>query len=402
MRFYSDRKTQSMTKFLIRLFIENHENKSDPQVRSAYGMLAGIVGVSINILLFICKAIIGFLSKSIAVLADSFNNLSDAGSFFVSILASKLSKKPADKEHPFGHQRIEYIAALVISLIIMYAGLTLFIDSIKRIFNPQVLVFDWIFIIVLAATMLFKIWLMLFNKNIGEMINSTVQKAAYIDSRNDLIVTTLTIISMLTAKYFSVSLDGFFGIAVSVFVFISGLNIAKTALLPLLGAAADKKIYEKITDKVEAYAGILGTHDLIVHNYGPSNIMATIHAQVPSNSDLQKIHDTIDKIERDVYKEFGISLVIHMDPQQINDVRYFIYKSMVDSIVDHIDMDASIHDFHFQTRNKNILLKFEVCVPHSYTEQQENDIVKTIKKKISETNPHIKCDITVEHAFIES
>lgn len=390
-----------MSNPLIKLFVKNHTDTKSTKVRSAYGMLAGVTGITVNILLFVGKLVIGYLSHSISVIADSFNNLSDAGSSFVSVLAAKLSKKPADKEHPFGHERIEYIAALIISFIIMYAGFSLFLDSIKRISNPDVFVFQWTFVIILFISILFKVWLMVFNKKIAHLINSNVQKAASIDSRNDILVTFLTIVSMLVAKYFLVSIDSYIGIAVSVFVFISGLEIAKSTIMPLLGSAADKKLYEKITEKVESYSGVLGSHDLIVHNYGPSNIMATIHAQVPNNSDLQEVHDIIDRIERDVYKEMGIHLVIHMDPQEVNDVRFFVYKSMVTSIVERLDDAASLHDFHVKFKKQNILLKFELTVPHLYTEQQEQDLLKNIQKEFAKINPEIKSDITIEHGYIE-
>ncbi|HOD92305.1 MAG TPA: cation diffusion facilitator family transporter [Clostridia bacterium] len=390
-----------MNKLLIKLFVKNHEDIENSVVRSAYGMLAGVSGLSVNILLFICKLIVGLLSKSIAVVADSFNNLSDAGSFFISVLASILSKKPADKEHPFGHERIEYIAGLLISFIIMNAGFTLLMNSIKRISEPEIMVFEWAFIIILLVSMLFKAWVMLLNRDIGIRINSYVQKAAFLDSRNDLIVTGLTIVSMLIAKYFNFSIDSFVGIGVSVFVFISGIKIAKGTLMPLLGSAADKKLYEKITSKVESYKGIIGSHDLIVHNYGPSNIMATIHAQVPNNMDMQKVHDVIDKIERDVYKEMGIHLVIHMDPQEVNDIRFFIYKSLLIDIVKRLDSNASIHDFHAKFKNQQIKLDFDVTVPHSYSEQQENALSENIQKELIKSNPAIKCDITIEHGFID-
>jgi len=263
------------------------------------------------------------------------------------------------------------------------------------------MVFEWAFIIILLVSMLFKAWVMLLNRDIGIRINSYVQKAAFLDSRNDLIVTGLTIVSMLIAKYFNFSIDSFVGIGVSVFVFISGIKIAKGTLMPLLGSAADKKLYEKITSKVESYKGIIGSHDLIVHNYGPSNIMATIHAQVPNNMDMQKVHDVIDKIERDVYKEMGIHLVIHMDPQEVNDIRFFIYKSLLIDIVKRLDSNASIHDFHAKFKNQQIKLDFDVTVPHSYSEQQENALSENIQKELIKSNPAIKCDITIEHGFID-
>ena len=389
-----------MNKLLIKLFVKDYKNTDDASVRSAYGMLASVSGLTVNILLFTGKLFIGLLSKSIAVLADSFNNLSDAGSFLITLLASKLSKKPADKEHPFGHERIEYVAALFMSFIIMNAGISLFVDSIKRITQPEPIIFEWAFVIALIVSMLLKAWVMLLNRDIGMRINSYPLKAAFRDSANDLVATSVTVISMLIAKYFNFSIDSYAGIGLSVFVFLSGLKIAKDTLMPLLGSATDKKLYDKITGKVESYDGIIGTHDLIVHSYGPSNIMATIHAQVPNDGDMQKMHDIIDGIEKDVYRETGIHLVIHMDPQEVHDKRFFKYKSVVKGIVKKLDPDAAVHGFNAKFDKNEINLVFDVTVAHSYTQEEEETLSENIKKELAKTNPQVKCDITVEHGFI--
>ena len=389
-----------MNKLLIKLFVKDYKNTDDASVRSAYGMLAGVSGLTVNILLFTGKLFIGLLSKSIAVLADSFNNLSDAGSFLITVLASKLSKKPADKEHPFGHERIEYVAALFMSFIIMNAGISLFVDSIKRITQPEPIVFEWAFVIALIVSMLLKAWVMLLNRDIGIRINSYPLKAAFRDSANDLVATSVTVISMLIAKYFNFSIDSYAGIGLSVFVFLSGLKIAKDTLMPLLGSATDKKLYDRITRKVESYDGIIGTHDLIVHSYGPSNIMATIHAQVPNDGDMQKMHDIIDGIEKDVYRETGIQLGIHMDPQEVHDKRFFKYKSAVKNIVKKLDPDAAVHGFNAKFDKNDINLVFDVTVAHSYTQEEETALSENIKKELAKANPQVKCDITVEHGFI--
>jgi cation diffusion facilitator family transporter len=282
----------------------------------------------------------------------------------------------------------------------MNAGISLFVDSIKRITQPEPIIFEWAFVIALIVSMLLKAWVMLLNRDIGIRINSYPLKAAFRDSANDLVATSVTVISMLIAKYFNFSIDSYAGIGLSVFVFLSGLKIAKDTLMPLLGSATDKKLYDKITGKVESYDGIIGTHDLIVHSYGPSNIMATIHAQVPNDGDMQKMHDIIDGIEKDVYRETGIHLVIHMDPQEVHDKRFFKYKSVVKGIVKKLDPDAAVHGFNAKFDKNEINLVFDVTVAHSYTQEEEETLSENIKKELAKTNPQVKCDITVEHGFI--
>ena len=265
---------------LVRLFIKDSDNVENPNVRTAYGILASIVGIICNVFLFIIKLLIGMMIQSISVMADAFNNLSDAASSIISFIGVKLANRPADKEHPFGHGRYEYIASFVVSFLILQVGFTCFKSSITKIMNPQSITFKPVLILILCLSVGVKIWLALFNRKLGKRINSNVMKATAADSIGDVLITSATILSIIIAGITGLKIDGYMGIAVSIFVFISGINIARETLEPLLGEAIDPKLYQKITKKVCSYKYIIGSHDLVVHNYGPSHTMATIHCEV--------------------------------------------------------------------------------------------------------------------------
>lgn len=389
-----------MTQLLVKLFVKNHENIDNPKVRTSYGVMANIVGIVCNIILFAVKIIIGAIINSISVMADAFNNLSDAGASIIGFIGIKLAEKPADKEHPFGHGRYEYISALVVAFIILQVGFTLFKNSFDKIFSPEEVGFSWISILILAISILVKLWLSVFNKKLGSRINSNVLKATAADSLSDVIVTSATILSIIIGNLTGLNIDGWMGLIVSLFVMLAGFNIAKDTLMPLLGEAVDRKTCERITNKVESYEGIIGTHDLIAHNYGPSNIMATIHAEVSNDGDMQQIHDTIDQIERDVLREMDIFLVIHMDPIEINDEKILEKKNAVEKVVKKLEPKASIHDFRVVNGEKNMNLIFDLVVPHSYKEKDEQALLKKVTKNIRAIYKNSHCVITVENSYI--
>ena len=389
-----------MTGLLVRLFVKESEKTEDRRVRAAYGMMSSIVGVVLNILLFAVKITIGLLINSISVTADAVNNLSDAGSSIISFIGVKLAKRPADQEHPFGHGRIEYISAFAIAVIILIVGYSLFRDSLDKVFHPQQVSFDWVMITILGVSVLVKLWLAVFNRKLGKKINSNIMRAASADSFNDVIVTSATIISIIVGHMFSVNIDGWMGIAVSAFVFYSGFDIAKTALMPLLGEAANREIFERITNKVESYEGIVGTHDLIAHNYGPTHTMATIHAEVPNNSDIEEIHETIDRIERDVLRDMGIFLVIHMDPVETDDETVLEKKRMVDVCIKELEPKASIHDFRVVNGEHDVNFIFDLVVPHSYSEKDEEELLEQLVERINQTNKAYHCVVTIEKNFV--
>lgn len=389
-----------MTGLLVRLFVKEPEKTHDRKVRAAYGILSSIVGVALNILLFAVKITIGLLINSISVTADAVNNLSDAGSSIISFIGVKLAKRPADQEHPFGHGRIEYITAFVIAVVILIVAFSLFQDSLDKVFHPQPISFNWVMIAILGLSVLVKLWLAVFNKKLSKKINSKIMRAASADSFNDVVVTSATIVSIIIGHMFSVNIDGWMGIAVSAFVFYSGFDIAKTALMPLLGEAANREVFERITDKVESYEGIVGTHDLIAHNYGPTHTMATIHAEVPNNSDIEEIHETIDRIEREVLRDLGIFLVIHMDPVVTDDETVLEKKRMVDASIKELEPKASIHDFRVVNGEHDVNFIFDLVVPHSYSAEDEEKLLEQLVERINQTDKSYHCVVTIEKNYI--
>lgn len=389
-----------LTQLLVKLFIKDFKEIDKLSVRTSYGVMASIVGIVCNVILFGIKVTIGIIINSISVIADALNNLSDAGSSIISFIGIKLSERPADKEHPFGHGRLEYISALAISFLILQVGVTSLKSSVSKIIHPEATGFSWTLVFILSISVLIKLWLSLFNKKLGNLINSNVMKATSADSLSDAVVTLATIISIIVGRLTGLNIDGWMGLVVSLFIIISGINIAKDTLMPLLGEAVDKEIYSKITKKVESYDGIVGSHDLIVHNYGPSRVMASIHAEVPNDSNMEKVHETIDRIERDILKELGIFIVIHMDPVEVNDKKVLEKKNMVFKIVKDIEPKATIHDFRMVNGEITTNLIFDLVVPRSYTEEDENRLLMQVTENINKMHEKYKCIITIENSYI--
>lgn len=389
-----------LTQLLVKLFIKDFKETDKQNVRTSYGVMASIVGIVCNVILFGIKVTIGIIINNISVIADALNNLSDAGSSIISFIGIKLAERPADKEHPFGHGRLEYISALVISFLILQVGFSSLKSSVSKIIHPEATGFSWTLIFILSISVLIKLWLSFFNKKLGNLINSNVMKATSADSLSDAVVTLATIISIIVGKLAGLNIDGWMGLVVSLFIIISGINIAKDTLMPLLGEAVDKEIYSKITKKVESYSGIVGSHDLIVHNYGPSHVMASIHAEVPNDSNMEEVHETIDRIERDILREFGIFIVIHMDPIEVNDKKVLEKKNMVLKIVKDIEPNATIHDFRMVNGEIITNLIFDLVVPRSYTEEDEKNLLMQITENINKMHEKYKCIITIEKSYI--
>lgn len=390
-----------MSSILVKFFVKDYKNTEKPKVRTDYGILASIVGIIANVLLFLVKLIIGIFISSISVIGDAFNNLTDAASSIISFIGVKIAAKPADNDHPFGHGRAEYIASFVVAFLILQVGFSVIQNSISKISNPEPVLFNWITIIILSISVLVKLWLGLFNSKLGKLIDSNVMKATAADAYGDVLITSATIASIIIERISGYYVDGWVGVLVGIFVLISGINIAKETLIPLMGEAVNKNVYRKITDKVESYDGIVGSHDLIVHNYGPSNIMATIHAEIPNDSDLEEIHEVIDRIERDVLEELDIFLVIHMDPIETNDVNVLEKKEMIMEISSKLEPQSSIHDFRVVKGEKQTNLIFDLVVPYSYSKKDERTLVHNIVQEVRKLDYHYECIITVENSFIE-
>lgn len=389
-----------MTRLLVKLFVKDYEKTETSKVRTAYGVLASVVGIICNVALFGMKLVIGMMINSISVMADAFNNLSDAASSIISFVGVKLAERPADKEHPFGHGRFEYIAAFAVAFLILQVGFSCFKSALTKVIHPETVGFSWIVVGILTVSVFVKVWLSIFNKTLGNRINSTVMKATSADALGDVIITSATIISIIIGNVTGFAIDGFMGLVVSIFVLIAGINIAKETLEPLLGAAVDREVYEAITNMVESYEGIVGSHDLIVHNYGPTRTMATIHLEVPNDINLEEAHETIDQIERDILRSMGILLVVHMDPIEVNDTMIMEKKKAILEVIQSIEPKATIHDFRMVNGENQINLVFDLVVPHSYNEAQQELISLKVKEALREVDNRYKCIITTESSYI--
>lgn len=389
-----------MTEFIIRKLIPDHENVQDGKVRTRYGSVASIVGIICNVLLFAGKLSAGVVMQSIAVTADAFNNLSDAASSVISFIGMKMASKPADDDHPFGHGRIEYIAAFIVAFLVIEVGFTFLKDSIQKILHPEAVIFQLLPFLMLGISVLVKLWLGVFNKNLGGRINSKVLEATATDCIGDVTVTSATMIAILIGHFLHINIDGIAGAAVALVVMWAGVNIAKETLEPLIGEAVDPELCREITQRVESYEGILGTHDLIVHNYGPNKSMASIHAEVPRTVDIEISHEIIDKIEREISKELGILLVIHMDPVEVSDEETNEAKKHLEDTLHILDEEITFHDFRMVRGEKQINLIFDIVVPHSYSEEQISERLNAIKKGVKTFDPRYECVITVDKSFI--
>lgn len=389
-----------MTEILVRLFIKDNKNIENGKVRSAYGILSSLVGIACNLILCSTKIIIGLVINSISVMADGFNNLSDAASSVISFAGVKLAGRPADKEHPFGHGRFEYISALAVAFLILQVGFSLLKSSFQKVLHPEALTFNPILIAILCLSVLVKLWMMLFNRKLGKRINSTIMIATSADSRNDVVVTIATILSAIIAGLTGLKIDGYMGLLVSVFVMLSGFRIAKDTLEPLLGQAVDRDIYVKVTEMVQSYEGIVGTHDLIIHNYGPTHRMATIHVEVPNNMGFEKAHETIDQIERDILEKMDLFLVIHMDPIEVDDQTVLEKKEMVLEVIKKLEEKATVHDFRVVNGEHHINLIFDLVIPYSYTKSEEQKLMAGIEDEVKRQDARHQCVITMENSFI--
>ena len=388
-----------MTEFLVNKFIKDSANIESTEVRTRYGMLASVVGIFCNVLLYSVKLAIGLILSSLAVTADAFNNLSDAASSIISFVGVKMAGKPADAEHPFGHGRIEYIAALIVSFLVIEVGFTFFKSSISKIMHPEEITFDPVPFIILILSILVKLWMAFFNNKLGKRIDSKVMLATAADSLGDVITTSATVISIVICHFTSINVDAIAGLIVSGIVIWSGVSIAKDTLEPLIGQRVPSELYQKITDMVESYEGIVGAHDLIVHNYGPNRSMATIHAEVPNDVSIEASHEIIDRIERDAKKELNILLVIHMDPVEMRDEEVLELRDKTSHIVHALDPELHFHDFRVLKENEQKNLIFDLVVPDSYTEKDANRVMHQLIALLHEMEKNVDCIITLDRSF---
>ena len=386
-----------MTKALIRLFIRDAENTRDARVRERYGVLSGAVGIACNVFLFILKVVIGLVTGSISIAADAFNNLSDGLSCMISIVGFKVSGKAPDEKHPFGYGRTEYIAGLVVAFIIVLVGFEFFKTSIDRILHPAPVAFSLVLVVILAISMLVKLWMGAFNVQIGRRIDSPVLMAAGQDSRNDVITTGVVILGMVAGQFTTLPVDGYVGVLVAAFIVWAGFGIARDTVAPLLGEAADPEIAKNIEKLVMESEYIVGVHDLIVHNYGAGRWLASMHAEVPSDSDFVAVHEVIDEAEKRVWQRTGVYLVIHMDPIDVNNEHVAALREQVDAVLRAIDENLSMHDFRVVDGARQINLIFDVVVPFSYDSDAKRDLMMTIRDKLKEIDYRYNPVVTFDH-----
>lgn len=390
-----------VSQFLVSSFIKNSKMVEDKKVRTSYGLLGGIVGIIINFILFLTKLAVGIFTKSIAVTADAFNNLSDAASSIITIVGFKLSDKPADEEHPFGHGRIEYISALIVAFMVMLVGFQFVKSSFDRVLHPEPIVFDIIPLALILLSILAKVWLSRFNSFIGKTINSSALKASSFDALGDVITSSCVALSLLLSNWTTFPLDGYIGIIVAALILYSGFKLVKETLNPLLGEAPDAELVEKIKSGVMGYEHISGVHDLIIHNYGPGKCMASIHAEVPADINIVKIHDIIDAAEKEISENLDIYLVIHMDPINVDDENVNKTKDALTVVLKKFPIVKSIHDFRMIGEGSHKNLIFDAVLDSSIrlTDSEVERLKKDICQGVKDEYPNYQCNITFDKDF---
>ncbi len=388
-----------MTDLLIRLFVKDYSNTDNIHVRGRYGKFAGIMGIVSNFLLFLIKITAGLLFQSISITADAVNNLSDSGSSIVTLIGFKISGKPADEKHPFGHARMEYISGLIVSFIILLIGVQLVQSSIMKIIHPVQAEFSTLLVVILLISILIKLWQFLFYRKIGRIIKSEALIATSLDSRNDIIATSGVLAASIVSRLTGFNLDGYIGLVIALFIIITGIKLANETINPLLGTAPTKELVDLIYKKIMSYKGIIGLHDLTVHNYGPSKRYASVHCEVPADQDIMVSHDIVDNIERDFLRDLGIHLVIHLDPVITDDERVNDLKIKVNKLIEEISPDITMHDFRVAVCITHLNLIFDVVVPYN-CKYDDDELVEIISKKIQEMDDRYRAVIMVDHDYI--
>jgi cation diffusion facilitator family transporter len=387
-----------MTEFLVRRFVKNRENIRDPQVRRQYGMLSSITGIILNLLLFLSKFVVGTLFGSVSIVADAVNNLSDAGSQIISMISFRISAKPADREHPFGHARIEYVASMIVSFLILLIGLELLRESLRKIFSPELPERSWITVGVLLMSILVKLWLCIFNRVLAKRIDSAIMRATAADSLSDVLSTSAVLLTTLLLLLFpslTVNLDAYMGVIVAILILVAGIRILNDTKNSILGEAPSEDTVRMIHDLVAEYPDALGIHDLTVHNYGPGHTIAALHIEVDGSRDIFLSHDMIDTIEQRLRRECGIEATIHMDPIVTDDREVNALRERVSQIVREIDPAVRIHDFRFVRGITHSNLIFDVAVPFELSLSEE-EIKERVSDLVSRIDPAYFAVITVD------
>ena len=379
---------------LVKLFIKNYKNVEDSKVRESYGVLTGIVGIILNVLLFAGKLAVGLISNSVSVTADAFNNISDAGSSVISMVGFKLSNKPVDKKHPFGHGRMEYLSGLIVSMIIIFVGFELIVSSVEKIFTPEEIDVSVVALVVLGVSVLVKLWMFAYNFVLSKRISSAGMRATAFDSISDAVATTVVLAGSLVFKYTGVNIDAYAGVVVALFVTFTGLKSAKETVDLLVGSAPSPEFIHEITDFVLSYDMVYGVHDLIVHNYGVGRELVSLHVEVPCNIDIMHIHEQIDEIENALTEKFHVHAVIHMDPIEVDDQTVNEIRAVVKGVTSELYPTLSMHDFRVVNGKKNVNCVFDIVVPYEYKDEEK--VAEDIKEKVKEKNARLNCVISTD------
>ena len=386
-----------MTDLILRIFVRDHKNTEDPAVRDKCGRVAGAVGIVTNFLLFLMKIIVGTVFHSVSVTADAVNNLTDSGSSVVTLIGFKMASKPADEKHPFGHARIEYLSGVIVSFIVIFLGLQLGMSSIEKIITPEENALMPVALVVLVISILAKLWQCLFYRKVGRMIKSESVEATSKDSRNDVIATSVVLLGAVITMLTGVNLDGYMGAAVALFIVFSGVQLTISTADPLLGQAPEGELVQTITEKMLSYPGIIGMHDLAVHNYGVGRCFASAHCEVDAKNDILVSHDLIDNIERDFSRDLGIHMVIHLDPVIVGDARTDALHCKVQSLVTALYPTVTIHDFRviWGVTHSNIV--FDAAVPFA-VKDSDAVITQKLEAEIQKLDPDYRTVVTIDRS----
>lgn len=388
-----------MITILSKIFLRNRKITEDNN-RKAYGLLCGILGIFLNVILFIIKYIAGAISGSVAIVADAFNNLSDAGSSFITLVGFIFSGKKPDYDHPFGHGRFEYVSGFVVSMVIIMMGVELIKSSVDKILHPQTVEDSAIAIAVLIVSILVKLYMCFYNHSIGKKISSTAMLATATDSLSDSIATTVVLLSIIIMKFFSINVDGYCGVIVALFILYAGFNAARDTISPILGKAPEPEFVEQIENMVLAHKEVAGVHDLVVHDYGPGRVMISLHAEVDGNGNIFELHDAIDRIENELSERLDCEAVIHLDPIETNNEEIKKIKVKVADKLKEINKNITIHDFRMVTGNTHTNLIFDVVVPYEMKENN-SEVKEIVLKKVKELDEKYVAVIHIDRSYID-
>ncbi|MCM1063488.1 MAG: cation diffusion facilitator family transporter [Eubacterium sp.] len=388
-----------MITLLSKIFIRENSDIKSPATRQAYGMLCGAVGIFLNLCLFAGKFFAGLVSHSIAITADAFNNLSDAGSSIITLIGFKMAGQKPDPHHPFGHGRIEYISGLLVAILILLMGVELLETSVSKIFHPEELSFSPLILVILVVSILVKCYMSYYNRTLGKKLDSAAMLATAADSFSDSLATAVVLLSTLISHFTGLAIDGWCGILVGLFICYSGYSAAKDTISPLLGQAPDSEFVQQVNDIVMAHRTILGIHDLIVHNYGPGRTLISLHAEVPADGDILELHDLIDTIEHELRNTLNCHAVIHMDPVCVGDEETLRLKELVKGYLAEIDGQITMHDFRIVTGPTHTNLIFDVVVPYGFPMEDEA-LISAISERVRRDNPDYFTVIEVDQAMV--